>query len=111
MELKFFSDEHIDLPAVKSLQERGIDIVSVQELGLRGRPDEELIKLASKQRRCIITRDKDFLRLAKSTDHKGIFFLTRQLDTGDIIREVEKLILLYNEKDMENSVIFIPLKH
>lgn len=38
----------------------------------------------------IVTRDKDFLRLAKSIPHNGIVYLTKQLNAGAIVRELEK---------------------
>jgi len=110
-EIRFLADEHIDLPAIKSLRARGTDIISLKEANLRGFPDDEILLFANKENRVIVTRDKDFLRLASSgTRHKGIIFLTKSLDTSNLIRELEKITILYKPQDVENSIFYIPLK-
>lgn len=59
----------------------------------------------------IITRDSDFLRFhAKGFNHKGIIFIASQLSIGAIIDDIEKVFLMSGSQDLENTVIFLPLK-
>ncbi|MBI4020529.1 MAG: DUF5615 family PIN-like protein [Candidatus Aenigmarchaeota archaeon] len=109
-EIRFLADEHIDLPAFQKLKLRGVDIISVIETNLRSSPDREILEFANKNGRAVITMDKDFIVLSSSVPHKGIIFLTRRLDTGDIIREVEKLLLVYKPHEIANSVVYAPLR-
>ena len=107
---RFLADEHVDIPAVTALKARGVDIISVEDANLRGCPDKDILALANKDQRVVVTRDKDFLRLARTERHCGIIFLTRSLNVGDLIREIEKIIVIYKPKDLENAVFYIPLK-
>ncbi|MDY6789132.1 MAG: DUF5615 family PIN-like protein [Candidatus Nanohaloarchaea archaeon] len=107
---KFLADEHIDRPSVESLKKKGIDIEIVQDIGKKGSPDREILKYAKRQDRVIISRDADFLVLdQEGKDHAGIIFLARPLDIGDIIRQVEKIHLLYDGEELEDRVVFLPL--
>ncbi len=56
-------DENIPRTVVLKLRETGYDIVSVWELR-PGMSDEEVVELATKELRIIVTFDKDFGRLA-----------------------------------------------
>lgn len=110
MEIKFLADEHIDLDAVISLQKRGVAIVSINQTNLRGKSDSEIIEYAKKFQMAIVTRDKDFLGLAKSIPHNGIVYLTKQLNAGAIVRELEKISLIYRNEDIVGQVVYMPLR-
>ncbi|MFO7968259.1 MAG: DUF5615 family PIN-like protein [Archaeoglobaceae archaeon] len=109
--MKFLADEHIDTSAVDALKKIGIDISSVQELGMRGENDENLLTYAKENETVIITRDSDFLSLhTKGKEHAGILFISKPLSIGNTIREIEKVHLLFEPEHLRNRVIFIPLK-
>lgn len=106
---KFLADEHIKLPVVKTLKQEGIDILSVQEMGEKGIDDLSLLTYARKQQRSIITRDVDFLNLAgEGRHHAGIIFLTKRLRIGRIIKQVEKLALLYERNELKDTIMYLP---
>lgn len=108
-DIKFLADEHIKFSAVRGLASKGTDILPLNERGLS---DLQIIRLAAEEGRVIVTMDKDFLRLASSGEkHKGIVFITHPVRTGEIIRELEKIALLYSSEDMENSIFYIPAKY
>lgn len=87
--MKFLADEHIDAPAVEALKKIGIDVVSVQELGMRGQSDKKLLEYAENAEMVIVTRDSDFLKLhSKGAEHAGILFMTKQLSVRTTIREI-----------------------
>ncbi|MBI2541342.1 DUF5615 family PIN-like protein [Candidatus Woesearchaeota archaeon] len=107
--MKFLADEHIDLPAIKALNRLGIGIISVQESSMKSYSDEKILSYGSLNKRAIITQDSDFLKLhSKGVNHAGIIFLTKPLNTSEIIREIQKVFMIF--ENLENTVIFIPWK-
>lgn len=107
--MKFLADEHIDLPAVKALKRLSIDIISIQEAHMGSYADEEILDYGNKNERVIITKDSDFLRLhSKGIKHTGIIFLTSHLNTSGLIKEIQKVLIIFEK--LENVVIFIPIK-
>lgn len=60
---RLLADENIPRTVITTLREKGYDVVSVWELK-PGMSDEEVVKLAIKESRIIITFDKDFGRIA-----------------------------------------------
>ncbi|MBI4162602.1 MAG: DUF5615 family PIN-like protein [Candidatus Aenigmarchaeota archaeon] len=108
--MKFLTDEHIEISIVTALKER-IDIVSIDGIGKKGLSDTEILELAEKDKRAVITRDSDFLRLhAKGAKHSGIIFIPKFLSVGSIIKETEVICLLFKPEDLKNNVVFLPLK-
>ncbi|MBI3051842.1 DUF5615 family PIN-like protein [Candidatus Woesearchaeota archaeon] len=107
--MKFLADENVDLPAVRALKRLGVDIISVHDVGMKGYVDEGILNYAKENKRAVITRDSDFLRLdRKGAEHAGIMFLTEPLDASRLIKESQKIIMLFD--NLENTVVYIPLK-
>lgn len=73
---KFLADENIPIKTVKALKQKGIDIIAISEISL-GLSDRELLNLANRQGRVIITFDSDFGKLAfkEKLKAKGIVLL------------------------------------
>ena len=56
---KLLADENVPLRAVEALRKKGVDVVSV--IGFSpGLSDKEVLDLASRESRVIVTFDKDF---------------------------------------------------
>ena len=60
--MKFLADESCDFIVVRALREIGYDVLSVSEMSPSMR-DEDVIQLAGKERRILLTEDKDFGQL------------------------------------------------
>ena len=77
MTLKFLTDENISPSLVNALRSRGYDVKDIKEKKLFGISDNEVIILAFKENRIIITHDKDFANLLNysSIKHKGVILL------------------------------------
>lgn len=109
--MRFLADEHIELPIVTGLRLLGIDAISVNEAGKRESDDEEIMKFAKENKRVIITRDSDFIKLhRKGMEHPGIVFIPKFLVIGKIIEEIEKVSILFESEHIKNTVIYIPLR-
>jgi predicted nuclease of predicted toxin-antitoxin system len=57
--VKFLADENVHAQIVRWLRGRGHDVLFAAE-DLRGTPDDELLRLARRDGRILITDDKDF---------------------------------------------------
>ena len=81
---RLFTDENFSLPVVRELRGLGHDVRTVAEAGLadRGVPDSEILTVASRDSRAVLTLDRrDFLRLHLTRpDHAGIIICTADPD-------------------------------
>ena len=73
---KFLADENIPIKAVEALKQKGIDIIPILEIS-PSLTDREVLNLANRQDRIIITFDTDFGKLAfkEKLKVKGIILL------------------------------------
>jgi len=89
---RLLADENIPRTVVTQLRRKGYDIVSAWELE-PDMSDEEVIKLAIRESRIIITFDKDFERIA----------LTKPNITGVILLRIQPL----NPQYIANRVLAV----
>ncbi len=72
----FLADENIHPDLVVFLRQSGVDIDSIAERGDFGLDDENVLKQASKERRVVLTHDRDFGGLALlGAEFIGIIYL------------------------------------
>lgn len=57
--MRLLADENIERGMVKTLRSKGHDIKAISEISPRA-SDEEVLAIARKERRLLLTRDKDF---------------------------------------------------
>jgi len=74
--LAFLADESCDFAVVRALRGEGYDVFAAVE-ACRGADDEHLIELARRERRVLITEDRDFGRLVYATgaQRNGVIYL------------------------------------
>lgn len=74
--MKFLADENLGILVPKFLREKGFDVVSIFEKA-RGADDRKVLQLANKERRILITLDKDFgeLIFKEKLIHTGVILL------------------------------------
>ena len=104
---KFLADENIPAKTVQTLKQKGINITSILETS-HGLEDTEVLNIANKQDRIIITFDTDFGNLICKQKHKtkGIILLRIKLKSPQQITEtLEKL--LTTKPPMENCFIVV----
>lgn len=56
-------DEHVPKAVAEGLRRRGVDVVTVQEIGLQAADDQRHLERAAEEGRVVVTQDADFLRL------------------------------------------------
>lgn len=74
--MKFLADENIGFKVISPLRNLGFDIKSILEIA-RGTKDENVLSLANKEKRILITTDKDFgeLVFVNKLVHHGVILL------------------------------------
>ena len=72
-----FADENIFKGIVDFLREEGFDVKSVNEEGLMGKKDIDLMQIAFEEGRVIVTQDSDFgnLVFTQKADFIGVIYL------------------------------------
>lgn len=81
--IKFLADENIGFGVIVPLRKLGFDIKSVLE-GNRGVEDVKILSVANKEKRILITADKDFGELvnARKLVHAGVILLRLKDDSS-----------------------------
>lgn len=109
MALSLLCDEQIPYPLIEGLRRRGVDVRTVQEIGLRSAADETIIETAHREGWIIYTRDADFLRHHSSgIQHAGILyhhFLAYSI--GECIRRLALVCEIFSAEEMQNIVEFL----
>jgi predicted nuclease of predicted toxin-antitoxin system len=74
--MRFLADESCDFGVVRALRAAGFDVLSISESTPRAE-DSEVIGLALREERIVLTEDKDFGRLVYSHGQEtlGVIFL------------------------------------
>lgn len=77
MALKFLTHENISSSLVKVIRAKGYSVVDIKEEGRFGISDEDVLGIAYKENRVVITHDKDFANILTYTKrkHKGVILL------------------------------------
>ncbi|MBN1995089.1 MAG: DUF5615 family PIN-like protein, partial [Anaerolineae bacterium] len=73
--LRFHLDEHISHAIAQALRQRGVDVTTTAEAGLRTLSDEAQMEYARREQRVFVTSDAGFLsRSAQGQSHYGIVY-------------------------------------
>ena len=104
---KLLADENVPIEAVKALKRKGIDIVSVIEFS-PGLSDREVLDLANREDRILVTFDKDFgeLVVREKMRVKGLILLRfTPKSPQQIARRIWQV--LTSQIPVENSLLVV----
>ena len=100
--IRFYVDEHIDLQIVEGLRNRGIDVVTPKQAKTIGASDPVHLARATREKRMLVTRDRDFLKLGvERFDHFGIAFAHHEMSVKACIR---KLVNIYDVMSVGETI-------
>jgi hypothetical protein len=106
--IRFCADEHIPRAVTEGLRRRGVDVVTIQEVGMQGAEDLRHLEYAARHGRVVLTQDADFLRLhAGGVSHAGIVYVPQQTPIREILRSLTVLYDLLRPEDMIGHVEFL----
>ena len=89
--MKFLADEDFPKPVVNKIRQLGHSVKTIQKIGLSGSSDETVVKLALREKRIIITFDKDFLK-DQPKQLERVIFRFPKTPTNKIIILVENFL-------------------
>ena len=111
-EIKLYLDENMDVEIAKQLRRRGINVVTVRDLGTLGDSDENHLNRANEMGYVLCTQDRDYLRLdAEGLPHAGIVFGEHSQSTiGGWVRGLQELHITTTSEEMIGQVRFLRVK-
>jgi predicted nuclease of predicted toxin-antitoxin system len=115
--LRLLIDEDVHGDIVNGLRRRQptLDLVRVQDVGLRHTPDPLILEWAAQQGRVVVSVDKKTLavdawaRVARGLPMPGVAILRILLTIGQAINELETVALAGNPDDFRDQVIYLPM--
>jgi hypothetical protein len=111
--IRLYADENVDDRIVRGLRLRGIDVVTVVEAGMIGKPDPEQLSRATLDGRVLLTSDHDFLQMhldwmREGKSHAGIIYYAQfHVSVGTCIWGVKLIVDLLSPDDMGNHLEFV----
>jgi len=98
--VRFLADENCDAEVVRALQRYGHDVLAVSDIHPRAE-DTEVLELAVRDKRILLTEDKDFGQLVYAHGEEGIGVIFLRYPTSarrQIASDVIQLIKQHGEK-------------
>ena len=110
MVLKFLTDENVSTSLVMALRKNGFDTKDIKEQKLFGASDKEILKMAFRENRVVITHDKDFANLLNysSMPNKGVIWLRfKNQSPSNVIHLFIPWLDELKESKIKNSLVII----
>ena len=87
--MNFLTDENIATSVVHALRNAGFDVRDIKEEKLQGIPDKEIVDLALREKRVIITHDKDYAELimVSKKENEGVILIRLKDQSAKNVRE------------------------
>ncbi len=107
--LRFYLDENVPVEVARQLKSRGIDAVTVRDLGLLGEDDLNHLHNATRLARVFCTHDTDFLQFASSgIQHSGLVFGQQDIHyIGEWVNWLTLMHAVYEAEDMFNRIEYL----
>jgi predicted nuclease of predicted toxin-antitoxin system len=87
---RLLADENFPRPVADALRALGHDFTTAQAEGLGGVPDPDVLAAASAAGRAVLTHDRDFIRLHRtSSAHGGIVPCSVDTDTAALAGRID----------------------
>lgn len=115
--LRFLADENFNGDIVRGLllRQPDLDIVRVQDVGLNGADDPDVLAWAAEHRRILLTHDRTtipvyaFELLGTGRLMAGVFLLNSRFPVGHAITEILLTANCSDHGDWEGRVVQLPL--
>ena len=112
---RFFADEGFKRPIVHGMRDRNpsVDIVRVQDVGMQGAPDPDILEWAAQQGRIVLTHDEHSMlrdanaRLIAGLPMPGVVLVRHTTPTGPAIEGLLEMVGASLEGEWENQIRFV----
>jgi hypothetical protein len=115
--LRLLADENFsgDILRGLSLRQPDLDLARVQDLGLGGATDPQILEWAAKHRRIILTHDRATMpnhaleRVGAAEAMSGVFILDDRFPVGRAIDEILLIDQCSEQEEWRDQVVYLPL--
>ncbi|MBM3755365.1 MAG: hypothetical protein FJW38_15435 [Acidobacteria bacterium] len=118
MTVRFLADEDLDAGIIQGLLRVApqADILDVKSTGLRGTPDPEILAIAAREGRIVLTHDRNTMtahavdRLTAGLMMPGLFVISQRAELGDVI---DSLLLVWSASaanEWDGRFVFVPIR-
>jgi hypothetical protein len=118
MTIRFLADENFDHRTLTGLKRRepGLDIVVVQDIGLRTVDDPGVLEWAAREGRIVVTHDVStfagfaFERIAAGLSMPGVIEIPETVPRSVIIEELILIAAASEPDEWADRVVYLPLR-
>lgn len=115
--LLLISDENFNNDIVRGLLRRkpDLDIVRVQDVGLRGKDDPTILEWAAQEGRVVLTHDAATMahyayeRVTANKSMPGVIEVADDLPLGAVIEDILLLVEYSHSLEWEGRVVYLPI--
>jgi predicted nuclease of predicted toxin-antitoxin system len=115
--MRLLADENFNYDIVRGLLLRrpDLDLVHVNDVGLAGAEDPELLAWAATENRIVLSHDRAtmsdhaFERVAAGEPMPGVFILNDRFPIGQAIQEILLMIECSQQSEWRDRVVHLPL--
>ena len=115
--LRLAADENIDNDIVRGLLRRrpDLDIVRVQDVGLRGADDPSVLAWAANEHRLLLTHDATtvtkhvYARIRDGQPSPGVVEVSLSVPVGQAIQDLLLLVECSLDDEWNDQVVYLPL--
>lgn len=117
MMIRLLVDENFNNDAIYGLREKNpyLDVVRVQDVGLSGATDAEILEWAAQERRVLLSHDvatvpaEAWRRVADGRAMAGAVVVRQQVSVGQLVRALEVLVTCTDAEELDGKVMHLPL--
>ena len=114
--LRFATDEDFNWNIIHGLRQRNpdVDIATVQERGLYGRPDTQILEWAASEQRILLSHDVNTMRglahdrIGRGEMTPGVIMVLKTVPIGQAIDTLELLAVASSASEWANLVEYLP---
>lgn len=114
MRAAFYFDDNIAMkPLVSALRSRGILVVTSDESGQRGKPDEDHLAFAAARGLAVVTSDaQDFSELhwkwlQAARHHSGVVIVRQRTSIGDQVRGLGRVHQELTAEELLDALVYL----
>lgn len=115
---RFLADENFDNDILRGMLRRTTraNIVRVQDVGLAGAEDPDVLTWAAREQRILLTHDVATLttyahkRVASGAPMPGVFEVNQLAPIGMVIDDLLLIVEYSDQADWTDQIVYIPLK-
>ena len=115
--LRLLADENFNGDIVRGLllRQPDLDIVRVQDVGLAGADDPDVLAWAAENNRIVLTHDRATMsdyayeRVAAGEGMAGVFILNDRVPVGRAIEEIQQMVACTAQAEWSGRAVHVPL--